>query len=85
MPSIKLSQQTHEDFQKLKTIISQMLGKDEVDDDQVIASLVGGFLDSLGHEAKQYHPTQWCCSNGSNTNHQHKKEWCCGWTCAHKH
>ena len=39
MPSIKLSQQTHEDFQKLKTIISQMLGKDEVDDDQVIASM----------------------------------------------
>lgn len=84
MPSIKLSQQTHDDFQKLKTIISQMLGKDEVDDDQVIASLVGGFLDSLSQETKPHTSMQWCCGGSHKTDH-HKKEWSCGWACTHKH
>ena len=40
MPSIKLSQQTYDEFEKLKEIMAQMLHKDELDSDQVIASLV---------------------------------------------
>ena len=41
MTSIKLSQQTYDEFQRLKSIMAQLLDKDEVDDDQVIGSLVG--------------------------------------------
>ncbi len=84
MPSIKLSQQTYDEFEKLKEIMAQMLHKDELDSDQVIASLVWGFLDSLSQETNQHSTTQWCCSNWSNPNHQHKKEGCCGWSCSQK-
>lgn len=88
MTSIKLSQQTYDEFQRLKSIMAQLLDKDEVDDDQVIGSLVGWFLDSLNHETIGHvhmpHKQWWCCGGTCHTNtHSHKKENCCGGSCSH--
>ena len=85
MPSIKLSQQTYDEFEKLKEIMAQLLHKDELDNDQVIASLVGGFIDSLHQETTPHTQKGSCCSNTKTLSPHHKKEWCCGWACAHKH
>lgn len=72
MPTIQLSQQTYNEFERLKTIMAQLLNTDTVEDDQVIWSLIGWFLESLNHERTG--PTQ----------NPHKQWWCCGWTC-HTH
>jgi hypothetical protein len=89
MPSIKLSQQTYDEFERLKAIMWQMLDKDELDDDQVVGSLVWGFLESLSHDMIDHthmpHKGWSCCGGSCKTDDPHKKEWCCGWACWHKH
>lgn len=51
--TIELSADLYDAIQKLKEVFKEMTGQDVTEDQDVIAILVGGFIDSLAQSAEE--------------------------------
>jgi hypothetical protein len=51
--SVEISQELHNSLQKLKMLFFQLTGKEVQSDEDVIAILASGFMDSLTQEFEQ--------------------------------
>ena len=67
--TINLSPQILKDYDHLKHILSQITGRVDLTDDEVVAALIDGFMHSYIHGQQEHaHKHQ----------HDHKKDGCCG-------
>lgn len=68
---IHISPQILNDYDHLKHILSQITGRDDLTDDEVVAALIDGFMHSYIH-GQQAHSHE-------HHHHHHTQEGCCGW------
>lgn len=86
--TIQLSPQTLNDYDQLKHILSQITGRDDLTDDEVLTALIDGFMQSYihgqqmgGHTHHTHKAGGGCCGGGhcaSHTEEKKDKGQCCG-------
>lgn len=84
--AIHISPQILNDYDHLKHVLSQITGRDDLSDDEVVAALIDGFMHSYIH-GQQWHShthdhKEWeCCGTGQCGSHSEEKKEkgeCCG-------
>ena len=62
-----VSSQVFNEYDQLKHILTQVTGKDDLTDDEIVAALIDGFMQSF---------IQW---QHTHEHHHNGKDDCCGW------